>query len=130
MNNSLAFKFLTFCFVVLLVFIGGTLGLLEAYVLIPDEAIFVRRVVNQRDSPENTVGVLQVGVVVDVVGCDDYKSDVAVKVKMKTGEIGYVSDGAFYLRRVDVMDYFLKGFDGLTLSCRGLFDNRKLAKIN
>lgn len=72
----------------------------EVYALVAVADLPIRRVVNQEDSPANAIGTLTAGSSVAVVGCEDYKSDVALQVRMGTGEVGYVSDGAFHLRKL------------------------------
>ncbi len=103
-----------------------TVGFSEVYALVADADLPIRRVVNQADSPANTVGTLTAGSSVAVVGCEDYKSDIALQVRMGTGEVGFVSDGAFHLKREDLVKHLLSDPKRLVWSCRAFFNNRKV----
>ncbi len=103
-----------------------TLGLAEVYTLVADADITIRRVVNQADSPANTIGKLTAGGRAIVVGCEDYKSDLALIVQTETGAVGYVSNGAFHLKREGLSKYLLSDPERLVWSCRGFFDTRKV----
>lgn len=101
-------------------------GSAEVYTLVADANLPIRRVVNQADSPENTVDTLTAGAGVVVVACEDYKSDIAIKVRLKTGEVGYASDGAFHLKRESLVKHLLSNPKTLVWSCRAFFNNRKV----
>lgn len=103
-----------------------TVGFAEVYVLVADADLPIRRAVNQADSPENTVGILTAGISVVVVGCEDYKSDIALRVQMKNGEVGYVSDRAFHLKKEGLVTHLLSDPKRLVWSCRAFFNNRKV----
>jgi hypothetical protein len=103
-----------------------TVRFAEAYALVADADLPIRRVANQADSPTNIVGTLTAGSSVVVLGCEDYKSDIALQVRMETGEVGYVSDGAFHLKREDLVKHLLSNPKRLVWTCRAFFDNRKV----
>ena len=103
-----------------------TVGFAEVYTLVADENLVIRRVVNQADSPNNTIMTLTQGSSVSVVGCEDYKSDIALKIRIETGEIGYVSDGAFHLKREESVSHLFSDSKTLVWSCRDFFNNRKV----
>lgn len=105
---------------------AATVGLAEVYALVADADLPIRRVANQADSPVNTIGTLTAGAKVIVVGCEDYKSDIALRVRMENGEVGYVSDGAFHLKKEGLAKYLLSDPERLVWSCRTFFDNRKV----
>jgi hypothetical protein len=104
----------------------GIVGSSEVYSVVADARLAIRKIPNQPDSPENVLRSLAIGEQVDVVGCKDYKSDIAVEVRVNDSEIGFVSNGAYRLKRGRSRDYVFTDPSRLTWSCRGLFDNRKI----
>lgn len=98
----------------------------EAYVLIPNEAMIVRRIPNAPDADDNKIKAIQKNEVLRVLGCVDYKSDIAVRVRVN-GEGGYVSDRDFSLRRESIsFEIIFRDPARLVWSCRGFLDNRKI----
>lgn len=126
MSYPTVFKALVTIGAVTVLTLAVTLGLAEVYTLVADADITIRRVVNQADSPANTIGTLTAGAKAIVVGCEDYKSDIALIVQTEAGAIGYVSDGAFHLKREGLTKYLLSDPERLVWSCRGFFDTRKV----
>jgi hypothetical protein len=62
---------------------------------------------------------------VAVDACEDYKTDIAIRVTTPSGAIGYVSEGDFILERRSATAHLLQGgLKGITLSCRGMFMKR------
>lgn len=104
----------------------AVLGMAEVYVLVAKSDLKIRRVVNMPDSPENLVTILGAGHGVVVIGCEDYKSDVAVKVQFESDQLGYVSDGDFYLKKGRVVMHLFSEPYMLVWSCRRLFNVRKI----
>jgi hypothetical protein len=102
----------------------------EAYVLIPNEEMIVRRTPNAPDVSENNIKTIQKNEVLQVLGCLDYKSDIAVRVRVN-GEGGYVSDRDFFLRR-EIIDFetIFRDPARLVWSCRGFLDNRKVSEAS
>lgn len=104
----------------------AAVGFAEAYTLVADADLPIRRVVNQADSPANAIVILSAGTKGIVVGCEDYKSDIAIRVRTETGEFGYVSDGAFHLKREGVAKYLFSDSDRIVWSCHGFYNTRKV----
>ena len=99
----------------------------EIYVLIPNEEIIVRRRPNAPDAGDNKIKEIQKNEILPVLGCLDYKSDIAVHVRVN-GEGGYVSDRDFFLRRESIdFETIFHDPDRLVWSCRGFLDNRKIS---
>jgi hypothetical protein len=98
----------------------------EDYLVIPESRLFIRAIPNRADTPENLVTILEPGDRAVVVACVNYKSDIALKVKMSNGQIGYVSNGGFHLERgQSTVGFFISDPERIVWSCRGFYDHLK-----
>ena len=98
----------------------------EDYTVVAEASLPIRRVPNLGFTPSNTMATLGAGDTAVVVGCVDYKTDIALEVRVQDGQVGYVSDGEFRLRRGDhSFNYLLSDPERLVWSCRNFFAARK-----
>lgn len=61
----------------------------------------------------------------EVVSCEDIKTNLIIRVRLHTGETGYITDGNFILerKRINPEAIFAK-LGSITFSCAGLFNSR------
>lgn len=98
----------------------------ESYVLRSSAPFTIVRSPVAPADPGNTVAWVAPAEAVQVLGCEDFKSDVAVRVRAANGETGYVRGGEFELVRQPVSySSRLQAPWEATWSCRALFDARK-----
>ena len=114
--------------VVILAAICGVAAWPEKYDLISDGDVIVRKVMNQEPSFEDALYALKPGERLTVIGCVDSKSDVAVRVIVPSGAVGYVGTGEFKLKRIahSIGDVFLIFDEKMVWSCRSFYGNRKI----
>jgi hypothetical protein len=67
------------------------------------------------------IAVLQPGQRVSVEGCESDKSDFEIRVRLPSGQTGYVSAGDYRLERRDISLGSLASPGSIVLSCRSLF---------
>lgn len=74
----------------------------------------------------NLVSTMKYGEDAQVLSCNDIKTDVVIKIRLRSGETGYVSSGNYYLKRkkASLME-LITSFDHVTFSCKGMFKNRQ-----
>ena len=61
-----------------------------------------------------------------VLSCEDTKSDLLIRVRLKNGVTGYVSSGSYFLERHRINPYLLfSKYDKITFDCKGLFESRR-----
>jgi hypothetical protein len=121
----------TFILIVLIAALATLFGVIawpEKYDLIAGGPVIVRKAMNEEPSLVNALYVLRPGDRLTVVGCVDSKSDVAVRVIVPSGNIGYVGAGEFQLKRVArPVSQLLRLFDDdIVWSCRPFYEDRKL----
>lgn len=73
----------------------------------------------------NLVATLSAGEEAQVIECRDIKTDLVIRLRTRTGEIGYIAGGNYVLMRKKAGPYSLiSGFDLVTFSCRGMYEKR------
>jgi hypothetical protein len=100
---------------------------LESYTLVAEGPVAVRRSPTLPFDSANVVATLRPGEKAEVVGCVDYKTDIAVMVAVVGQDgVGYISEGPFRLERETIpIKYLLSNSHRLVWSCRGFFSTRK-----
>ena len=98
----------------------------ETYILVADGPLYLRRNLGEPDSKANVIAQVRAGQELKVTGCIDYKSDIAVQVRLDE-QIGYISDGDFHVMRLPWRVRFASfDLDSVVWSCHGFFNNRKI----
>lgn len=98
----------------------------EAYILVADGPLYLRRNPGEPDSKANVIAQVRAEQELKVTGCVDYKSDIAVQVRLDE-QIGYISDGDFHLTRLPWRVRFISfDLDSVVWSCYSFFNNRKV----
>ena len=76
-------------------------------------------------SGTNLVYVMRLGEEAEVLGCEDIKSDLVIRVRVATGDSGYVSSGQYTLARGSVTAHQLfTDPRRIAFSCNGFFLHR------
>ena len=105
---------------------AAIVGSAEVYTVVADAPLPIRRIANQPNSSTNTIRTLLPSEQVIVIACIDYKSDVAVQVRVAQEEMGYVSNGTYRLKREGrPYEYLFSDPQRLIWSCWGFFESRK-----
>ena len=99
----------------------------EAYRVKVKSSIAIREIVNLPATGLNIKGHLMNNDVVYVVDCIDYKSDVALEVEVPSKSLsGYISEGDFFLRKINFSDINIYNLKYFGFSCNSMFSHRKL----
>jgi hypothetical protein len=79
-------------------------------------------------SGANLVYTLSPGERAEVIKCEDIKTDLVIRLRAGSGEIGYVASGRYSLerRRVDFR-VLLSDPKKITFSCKGMFEHRSIS---
>ena len=84
----------------------------------------IRRSLTLPPTGANVLQVLRVGDQVQVDGCEDIKTDVVIRLRSDSGEIGYDGHGSFSLERCPVtLELLLSDPRRIVLSCGNMFQH-------
>jgi len=97
----------------------------EVITLRADDSVQVRRSPVQPSIGANVIHTLAAGERADVVECEDIKTDLVIRVRVGSGETGYVGAGRYSLERQPAtLSLLLSTPARITFSCRGMFEHR------
>ena len=107
----------------ILLLLGGLAYVLfqgEVIALRADQSVIVSKDPFRPAAGENVLGTIAAGDQVTVLACEDFKSDIAFRVRMPSGAVGFVGQGDFRLERRSVtLGLLFRAYDDVVLSCRG-----------
>ena len=97
----------------------------EVIALRADQSVIVSKIPSYPAAGEDVLGTIASGDRVTVLDCEDFKSDIALRVRLPSGAVGYVREGAFGLERRGVtLGLLFRSYGDVVLSCQGWYEHR------